>query len=117
MAISSTRAHLALFRLGGMTAKQLSRLYIREWRVHRHLTGEQLADLIGSDKGSISAWENGRRRTNTDWLKKLAEAFKCTVPDLYRHPDRVEEEAFLSGLPDDVRAKAIAYAKGLMDGR
>lgn len=103
--------------VGAMPKPHLSPLRIREWRQRAGLTQEQLAARIGSDKGTISSWENGKKRANTEWLEKLALELQCDIPDLYRRPDDVADQDFFRSAPDDVRSAMVAYGRGILDGR
>ena len=48
--------------------------YIKEYRIKKNLTQEQLAELIGTSKVQISRLETGERRLNMDWIEKIAKA-------------------------------------------
>jgi transcriptional regulator with XRE-family HTH domain len=58
------------------------RFYLREWRQHRQLTQERLADRIGMTKQHISDLERGRRQYNQATLEALASALMCEPADL-----------------------------------
>lgn len=51
-----------------------SRHFIREWRKHRGITQEQLAERIGTTKATISRIENGLQPYTQDFLDLCAEA-------------------------------------------
>jgi transcriptional regulator with XRE-family HTH domain len=48
--------------------------FIREWRKHRGLTQEQLAERIGTTKASISRIETGEQPYTQDFLEACADA-------------------------------------------
>lgn len=100
-----------------LTPRNPPRIFLREWRLHRDMTQEELAERIGADKGTLSKWENAKRGMNTDILAELAFALRCTVPDLYRSPEKAEYDAFFASAPDDVRAAMAAYGRGILDGK
>ena len=50
------------------------RTFIREWREHRGLTQEQLADRLETSVASISRIETGTQPYTQDTLEALAEA-------------------------------------------
>lgn len=57
-------------------------LMLRQWRKHRGLTQERLAERLGTSKGYISDLENGKQRYNQQHLEALAEALDCDPVDL-----------------------------------
>lgn len=65
--------------ISGM-AKQ--RHFIKEWRKHRGLTQEQLAERIGMDKSYLSKIESGKRRYDQPFLEAAAEILRCEPADL-----------------------------------
>jgi transcriptional regulator with XRE-family HTH domain len=58
------------------------RYYFREWRKHRDLTQEQLADRIGVSSPTISQLERGIQGFRNETLEALADALNCTPADL-----------------------------------
>lgn len=61
---------------------------LRQWRKHRNLSQEELAEKIGVEKVTISRWERGQRGLTLTTLESLAEALHCTVYDLlFRDPN------------------------------
>lgn len=93
------------------------RLFLKEWREHRDLTLERLAERVGTDKGTLSKWENAKRAINTDILSELAYALNCEPADLYRHPDLPSANDLLRAAPEDVRRQAIAVISALVNSR
>jgi transcriptional regulator with XRE-family HTH domain len=61
-------------------AKQ--RHFIREWRKHRGLTQEKLAERIGVDRTLITHIEKGRRDPDLTFLEIAAEILQCAPADL-----------------------------------
>lgn len=61
-------------------AKQ--RHYIREWRKHRGLTQDQLAERIGINRAYLSKIESGKRRYDQPFLEAASEVLNCQVADL-----------------------------------
>lgn len=57
-------------------------LFLRQWRKHRGLTQEKLAERLGTSKGYISELESGKQRYNQQHLEALAEALDCDPVDL-----------------------------------
>lgn len=64
------------------------RWYLREWRKHRGLTIEKLAEIVNRSKGYLSHIERGEKRYNQDLLEELSHALGCEPADLLgRDPD------------------------------
>lgn len=58
------------------------RHYVREWRKHRGLTQEQLAERIGIARSYLTKIETGKRRYDQPFLEAAAEVLNCAVADL-----------------------------------
>src|SRR5262245_17274398 len=58
------------------------RIFLKEWRRHRGLTQEQLADRIGIDRTIVSKIENGKLDYHQAFLEAAAEALRCEPADL-----------------------------------
>jgi transcriptional regulator with XRE-family HTH domain len=56
--------------------------YIREWRKHRGLTQEQLAERIGITKSYVSKIESGKKRYDQPFLEAAAVVLQCEPADL-----------------------------------
>lgn len=70
---------------------------IRQLRLARGLTQQQLADATGGlvTKQSISKYERGKSQPSSVVLRKLAEVFGVKTADLFREPAaRIEFEAY-----------------------
>lgn len=59
-----------------------SRHFIREWRKHRGLSQEQLAERIGMNRAYLSKIESGKRRYDQPFLEAAAEVLRCEPADL-----------------------------------
>lgn len=67
--------------------KRRRRTFIKEWRVFRKLTQEQLAERIGMTPGNLSLIERGLQNYTQETLEGLADALECSPADLLaRHP-------------------------------
>jgi transcriptional regulator with XRE-family HTH domain len=58
------------------------RHFIKEWRAHRGLTMDRLADRLDISKATLSRLESGRQPYTQDTLEALAEALSCEPADL-----------------------------------
>lgn len=56
----------------------LARNFLREWRLDRKLTQEELADRIGMSHPSIQRLENSKQGLSLEVLEKLAVALRTT---------------------------------------
>ena len=56
--------------------------YIRQWRKHRGLTQEQLAERIGTTHATVSRIERGLQDFTGEFLELTADALMCEPPDL-----------------------------------
>jgi transcriptional regulator with XRE-family HTH domain len=65
-----------------MAIRERQRWFLKEWRTHRGLTQQQLADRLDTTKSVISALENGKQRWNQDIVELAAEALNCEPADL-----------------------------------
>ena len=55
---------------------------IKQIRLSKNLTQQQLAEKIGVMQKDISRWETGERNPKLDKLKLIAEALECKLDDL-----------------------------------
>jgi transcriptional regulator with XRE-family HTH domain len=63
-------------------AKGGTRWFLREWRKHRQLTQDQLAERIGISKPYLSQLENGKRQYTQELLEHFAAELRCEAADL-----------------------------------
>lgn len=83
--------------------------YIREWRQHRGLTLERLADRLDITKGALSNVERGASGYTEPMLKALAYALLCEPADLImRDPSKPEGLwSIWDSVPETQRQQAI----------
>ena len=96
--------------------KKAVRLYIAEWRNHRDLSQDQLANRIGATKSTISRWETGDRDILNSALAAIAEALNCAIEDLYNDPAMPSADALLRDMDDQTRRQAYRLIKALKTG-
>ena len=63
------------------------RVRLREWRLIRALTQEELGQLARVGRATISRIEGGTLTPRPSTVKKLAAAFGLRPEDLFRSPD------------------------------
>jgi transcriptional regulator with XRE-family HTH domain len=67
-------------------------LYLKEWRQHRGLTQQQLADRIGTAKSYVSKWETKERALrDINRIKKICEVLDIGQDDLSKMPPKSGE--------------------------
>ena len=60
---------------------------VTQLRKNKHLTGEQLGNILGITKTGISYWENGRSVPDNEMLLKLADFFDVSIDYLLGKTD------------------------------
>lgn len=89
------------------------RHFIKQWRNHRGLTQEQLAERIGVTPGAISQLEVGRINYTQHTLELIADALQAAPGDLL-NVDPTREGALWSiweGLDIPARNQVVEIAK------
>lgn len=99
--------------------KRLVRHYVRQWREHRLLTQEQLAERVEKSRGLISQIESGATDLTEDMIFGLSDALRCAPWDLFRvNPLKegvlVDITDALQGKPAEVQAEALGFVRGLV---
>lgn len=56
---------------------------IKDYRIKKGYSQQQLAELLGTTQAAVAMWESGARFPRTDKLPKLAEVLNCSVADLF----------------------------------
>ena len=78
-------------RIAYQSKRARRRTFIRQWREHRGLTQEQLADRLETSVASISRLESGTQPYTQDVLEALAEALSTDPASLLmRNPEDPE---------------------------
>jgi putative transcriptional regulator len=67
---------------------------IRELRLARDLTQEQLARMIDVGVDAVRKWERGKRTPMLDMAARLAAALECSIDDIagYEKPKKRKEK-------------------------
>jgi transcriptional regulator with XRE-family HTH domain len=94
--------------------RQPFRHFLREWRLHRGLTQQQVADRLETNKGNVANWENGKRGLSVDVQFALAEALAMQPEDLFRNPLQPSADALLRDASPEIRAQALAIIETLL---
>lgn len=92
------------------------RLFLKEWRKHRHLTQEQLAERLDVDRTIISKIERGKLQYSQGFLEVAADALMCDPADLIVRdpttPDGIW--SIWDNIPEHERPRAIAMLKAFI---
>lgn len=92
------------------------RLYLKEWREHRGLTQEQLADRIGISRVMVSKIERGLNPYHQAFLEAAATALMCEPADLLvRNPTAPDAIwSVWDRIPPADKPRAITILKALI---
>lgn len=106
-------------RMDRIGSKRPIRWFLREWRKHRRLTLQQVADRLDTSPSVLSDLEHGKSRMNDDWMAGFAWAYQVEPSDLLRDPLMPSRDELLAmGSPDELRAamRLVRMAKTGTDG-
>ena len=78
---------------------------IKDIRRRNYLTQAQFAIKIGVTQGTVSQWENGITRPNSDQLRSISNVFNISVDDLLRGENIIEPAP---GTPKTPEARSLA---------
>jgi DNA-binding XRE family transcriptional regulator len=106
---------------GSPHRSHIKRWYLKEWRLHKRLTQEALADKLGTGKGTISKLERyqlygpgpGRQKINDEWLTRYCIALGVTQRELAGLPDApmpIDDMLRDASAADQKRFRALAEA-------
>lgn len=115
--------------MGNYTSDMVTRIgpktpikhFLKEWRLVRHLTQQQLADRlpVGEDdkptgKDQISRWEKNQRGMTMDVQGALAEALNISPADLFRDPNMPSADELLKNATPEKRREIFAVIETLL---
>jgi DNA-binding XRE family transcriptional regulator len=110
--LNSTKVYA--FGMDRIGPKKAIRWYLKEWRAHLHLTQDQLAERLGTNKGQVSKLETGKQRFNDDWIACCAEALGIEPGDLLRDPKAPDVRTLLLTASPEVRNRALKVLDALL---
>lgn len=71
------------------------RNYLKEWRLYRKMSQDELAAKVDTTKAVISLLENEKRPLSSKWLRKLAEALDTQPGYILDHdPNSISADIF-----------------------
>ena len=91
---------------------------IKELRKERDMTQEELGELLGVKRATVSKYENDQMAPSIDVLKKLSEIFSVSINYIlgYKlYSDSTSEKFNKSLILTDKEAKVVEATKGLDD--
>lgn len=56
---------------------------LRQLRLMQALSQEEAAEAIGASRVSISLWESGKKTPRLFYIRKMADAYKCSIEDIF----------------------------------
>ena len=99
-----------------MAKRPPSPTFIRQWREHRGLSLERLADRLSTTKASLSRIERGLQPYSQPLLEALAEALICSPADLLMRnpadPDGIW--SIWDNIPEVDRPRAVAVLRAML---
>ena len=91
------------------------RHYLKEWRLKRGLTQEQLAARCGQTKGEISKAEQGKRGIKMELQFALMAALDIRPAQFFMSPDEESADDILARASPEQRQRMMAALKALVD--
>lgn len=67
--------------------------FLREWRLAKGMTQQQVASALKVTKGEISRLESGERSLRVEWINALAKIYKETPANLLINPNAAALQA------------------------
>lgn len=86
------------------------RNHLKAWRRFRHLTQEELADMVGTTKAVVSNLETGARPLSAKWLDKFAPVLNTSPGYILDHDPEDLPTAVLdiwADIPEESRPQAL----------
>lgn len=102
-----------------MPNKKFRRIYLAEWRLRAGWRQTDLAREMKLTDVTISRWETGARRMDTEDLTAAASTlsrklqFPLEPQDLFRHPDTISLDSMLRGASDAKKRQAAALIRAI----
>lgn len=85
------------------------RHFLKEWRLAKGKTQQQLADLLDTDKGQVSNWESNKRGMTMEVQSAIAYALNIEPQDLFRDPEQPSPDELLRRVNATPEQRALAY--------
>lgn len=102
---------------------ELPPLYIRERMANPRVTGEQLAERMGTTPATISRLLNGKRKMTLEWLFAFAKALNTPISGLFSPPSsgsdpesQLRSALLAYGVDRHDLGRAVSSVKVFLDG-
>jgi transcriptional regulator with XRE-family HTH domain len=92
------------------------RHYLKEWRLKRGLTQEELGARVGLSRGEISRCESAQRGIKLDVQFSLMHALGIRPAQFFVSPEEETADDILARASPDQRGRMLAALKALVDG-
>ncbi|MBS7545660.1 helix-turn-helix domain-containing protein [Ancylobacter oerskovii] len=89
--------------------------FLREWRIAKKLTQEQLAEQLGMHHTSLGKYERGEREPGPPMIARMADLLEISPGDLFRDPKTPSLDGLVAGLDASARAHITRTVKALAD--
>lgn len=88
-------------------------IQLRKYRKAKHLTQQQLADMVGVSRSALGMWEIGKSEPSNEMLASLCSILEVSVDALLGH----EEKPALSeeGEPNEMRKMILEFYRTAPD--
>jgi len=73
-----------------MDLKKIVGNKIKELRLKRGMNQDDLAEILGTTKQTVSRYEKGERQANQDILFQLSDVFKVSIDEFFPKPDNLQ---------------------------
>lgn len=90
------------------------RHYLKEWRLAKGLTQQDLADRLDIAKGQISRWENNQRALTMDVQVALADALDIDPGLIFHDPAQPSADELLRNATPEQRRQAFTVIEALL---
>ncbi len=99
-----------------MDLKKYIGIKIKELRIKKDINQEQLAELLGTTKQTVSRYEKGDRQANQDILFKLSDIFNVSV-DYFFPPKQNTSDEFEKALrmTENLNVKDMEFLNHLIE--
>lgn len=94
--------------------KKPVRHYLREWRTAKGLTQTQLAERVGTTPGTISLYENHKRKVSLDLAAIFGDALGIGPLAVFRDPNTPSFDELLAKATPEKRREALAIVQALL---
>lgn len=90
---------------------------IKDFRLNRGMSQEQLAEELNTTKQTISRYEKGYRQANQDILFQLSDVFNVSIDDFFPEKERTtnELERALNMTTRDLNAEDVEFLNQLIE--